>query len=84
MTMKKSSIFLATYLLKDMIFFSRIRLVKENPKYIYFFLPFSKNTCHPAKISPKEKEKNTLGESHKQAIFQYYNLGSDGLLIEVL
>jgi hypothetical protein len=33
--------------------------VKESPKDFFFSLPFSRNSCYPAKISPKEKEKKT-------------------------
>jgi hypothetical protein len=71
---KKSSIFLATYLLEDIYIyiFSRIRLVKENPREFYFFLPFSKKVAIQQKLAQKKKRKKTLGESHnKQAIFQF-------------
>jgi hypothetical protein len=34
--------------------------VKENPREFYFFLPFSKNSCHPAKIGPKKKKTHCM------------------------
>lgn len=56
---KKSSIFLATYLLEDMIFFSRIWLVKENPREILFFLAIFQKTLAIQQKLAQKKKKNT-------------------------